>query len=521
MIFEWMMDPTAWVGLLTLITLELVLGIDNLVFIAILAQKLPAGQRDRARRIGLSLALLMRIALLATISWLASLTGPWFDILGHVFSGRDTILVVGGLFLLWKATMEIHTRLEGRGHRDNTSYKAKFWMVIAQIIVLDAVFSLDAVITAVGMVEHLSVMIIAVTIAILIMMATSKPLTDFVGRHPTVVMLCLGFLLMVGFSLIAEGFGVYIPKGYLYAAIGFSVLIEAINQFARVKLKKRIIDTSQLRQRTADTIMKVLGAKLEEGSDEAQEAGVVLQEAARGGVLSDAERDLLRSVFNLSERPVHTIMTPRMDVEYVDIRQAPEETYKEICEMEKSQILVVDGELDNVLGVLYRDDFLVSCLASDRHVLSPKILHEPLFVQKRTPVMSLLETFKKKPVEMAIVIDEFGSVEGLVTHIDLLEAIAGEFPDSDEPEDILMTENEDGSLLIDGLASIYDVRNRLGIDYQPDGRFATMGGLVLHELGRFPAQGDVMDWQGYVLKIEKMDGRRIDKVLVVKKEDQA
>lgn len=516
MIFEWMMDPTAWAGLFTLITLELILGIDNLVFIAILAQKLPPEQRDRARQVGLSLALLMRIFLLMVISWLASLTEPWVTVLGHVFSGRDAILLVGGLFLLWKATMEIHTRLEGRGHRGGTTYKAHFWMVIAQIIALDAIFSLDAVITAVGMVDHLSIMIIAVTVAILIMMATSKMLTDFVGRHPTVVMLCLGFLLMVGFSLIAEGFGMYIPKGYLYAAIGFSVLIETINQFARVKLKKRIVDTSRLRQRTADTIMRVLGAKMEEGSEEAQEAGVVLQEAARGGVLSDAERDLLRSVLNLSERPVHTIMTPRMDVEYIDIRMPPEQTFQEIRALERSQILVVDGELDNVLGVLSKDDFLVSCLESDKHILSPKILHEPLFVQKRTHVLSLLEIFKKKPVKMAIVIDEFGSVEGLVTHIDLLESIAGEFPDTDQPEDVLITENEDGSFLIDGLASIYDVRNRLVVDYEPDGRFATVGGLVLHELGRFPTQGDAMAWQGYTLTVEKMDGRRIDKVRLTK-----
>lgn len=514
---EWIADPTAWAGLLTLIVLELILGIDNLVFIAILAQKLPPKQRDHARRIGLILALGMRIVLLFSISWLASMTNPVIDIFDHSFSGRDLILLVGGLFLLWKATMEIHSRLEGRAHRGGTTYKASFSMVIAQIVVLDAVFSLDAVITAVGMVDQLSVMVIAVTVAIAIMIWTSKPLTEFVNKHPTVVMLCLGFLLMVGFSLIAEGFGMTIPKGYLYAAIGFSVIVETINQFARVKLKKRVTNTEQMRQKTADAILKMLGAKpVEAESDEVHEAGVVLQEAAKGSVLSPGEKELLRGVLNLSERPVHTIMTPKMDVEYIDITRPSEEVFQTVRGFNRSHVLVVDGEVDNVLGILRRDDFLVSCLGPGEHILSPKILHEPMFVQKRSSVMMLLELFKKQPIEMAVVIDEFGSVEGVVTHIDLLEAIAGEFPDRDEPGEVSISEESDGTLIIDGLTSIYDVRNKLGLNYEPDGRFGTVGGLVLHELGRFPSQGDKMEWQGYSLEVIKMDGRRIDKIKMTK-----
>jgi predicted tellurium resistance membrane protein TerC len=233
---EIFLDPTIWAGLVTLIILELVLGIDNLVFIAILAQRLPTHQRNLACKIGLLLALGMRFILLASISWMATLTDPWIDVFGQSFSGRDMIMLIGGMFLLYKATGEIHGRLEGRGHGDKKSpYKAGFWVVVTQIIVLDAVFSLDAVITAVGMSDHLEVMMLAVTIAILLMIWISSPLTKFVNEHPTVVMLCLGFLLMVGFSLVAEGFGAHIPKGYLYAAIGFSVLIEAFNQYAQAK----------------------------------------------------------------------------------------------------------------------------------------------------------------------------------------------------------------------------------------------------------------------------------------------
>lgn len=192
---EWLADPTAWLGLLTLIVLEIVLGIDNLVFIAILADKLPPEQRDRARVIGLSLALVMRLGLLASIAWLVTLTEPLFEIFGKSFSGRDLIMLGGGLFLLFKATMELHERLEGRmqQHSGSKAY-ARFWPVVAQIIVLDAVFSLDAVITAIGMVEHLQVMMIAVVISMTLMLLASKPLTAFVNARPTVIMLCLGFL---------------------------------------------------------------------------------------------------------------------------------------------------------------------------------------------------------------------------------------------------------------------------------------------------------------------------------------
>ncbi len=206
MLFDWMSDPTAWVGLATLIVLEIVLGIDNLVFIAILADKLPAQQRNRARMLGLTLALLMRLGLLASIAWVVTLTQPLFTVLGAEISGRDLILILGGLFLLFKGTMELHERVEGRAHATGGRQQyAVFWQVIAQIVVLDAVFSLDSVITAVGMVQDLSIMMTAVIIAMAVMMLASRPLMAFVGRHPTVVILCLGLLLMIGFSLVAEG----------------------------------------------------------------------------------------------------------------------------------------------------------------------------------------------------------------------------------------------------------------------------------------------------------------------------
>src|SRR5690606_21873285 len=252
----------------TLVVLEIVLGIDNLIFIAILADKLPPNQRDRARIIGLSLALVMRLGLLTVMSWLVTLTQPLFALGPFSFSGRDLILMLGGFFLLFKGTMELHERIEGRrALSSRPRVYASFWVIVLQIVVLDAVFSLDAVITAIGMVEHLAIMMAAVAIAIALMLVASKPLTRFVNKHPTVVVLCLGFLLMIGFSLVAESFGFKVPKGYLYAAIGFSIVIEALNQVARRNLLK--LDASRpMRERTAEAVLRMLGKRPPDVVDE-------------------------------------------------------------------------------------------------------------------------------------------------------------------------------------------------------------------------------------------------------------
>jgi predicted tellurium resistance membrane protein TerC len=225
----WITSPEAWLGLLTLTTLEIVLGIDNIIFISILAGKLPPEQQPRARRIGLLGAMVTRIALLAALAWIIRLTAPLFSVFGQDLSGRDLILLAGGLFLLAKSTHEIHEALEGDSGRSNPRGRASFAAVVAQIMVLDIVFSLDSVITAVGMARHLAVMITAVILAVGVMMFAATPISAFVHRHPTVKMLALSFLLIIGVSLVADGLGQHIHKGYIYFAMGFSVFVEALN----------------------------------------------------------------------------------------------------------------------------------------------------------------------------------------------------------------------------------------------------------------------------------------------------
>ena len=226
---EWISDPQIWVALLTLTFLEIVLGVDNIIFISILSGKLPHEQQARARRIGLLGAMITRVALLFSLAWIIRLTEPWFTVFRQEISGRDLILILGGLFLLGKATYEIHDKLEGDEGHASRKVAASFTSVIIQIMLLDIVFSLDSVITAVGMVDELWVMITAVIVAVGIMMVSAEPISAFVHRHPTVKMLALSFLLLIGLSLIAEGFDHHIPKGYIYFAMGFSVFVEMIN----------------------------------------------------------------------------------------------------------------------------------------------------------------------------------------------------------------------------------------------------------------------------------------------------
>lgn len=235
-------DPSAWVALATLVVMEVVLGIDNLLFISIITNKLPEHQRDRARRIGIGLALVLRLVLLAGVAWIVQLTEPVVTILGNAFSWKDLILLAGGFFLVWKATTEIHHSVdpdpegdlyEGRGA------SLTMQAAIGQVLLLDLVFSVDSIITAVGMTPHIPIMVTAVVFAVTVMLIAAGPLSRFVNNNPTVVMLALGFLLVIGMTLIAEGFGVHVPKGYIYAAMAFSALIEGLNMAARRARRKR------------------------------------------------------------------------------------------------------------------------------------------------------------------------------------------------------------------------------------------------------------------------------------------
>ncbi|MCR8931538.1 MULTISPECIES: TerC family protein [unclassified Pseudomonas] len=513
---EWLADPTAWLGLLTLIVLELVLGIDNLVFIAILADKLPPHQRDRARIIGLSLALIMRLGLLASISWLVTLTQPLFEVLGKSFSGRDLIMLFGGVFLLFKATMELHERLEGHvGERTTNAAYALFWPIVAQIVVLDAVFSLDAVITAVGMVDELAVMMIAVIISIGLMIVASKPLTRFVNAHPTVIMLCLGFLMMIGFALTAEGLGFHIPKGYLYAAIGFSILIEVFNQIARARRKRSMQGLRPLRERTAHAVLRLLGGRTLAAEEVGEEISDLLDngDAPSAELFDRRERVMISGVLQLAERPIRQLMTVRADVDAIDLADDAETIRTKLMHSSYSRLpLIRNGAVDEPLGFVHKKELLKDYLAGAEPNLE-QLARQTVNLLDSYSILNALEQMRAASTHIAFVVNEFGDFVGVLTMTDILESIAGELPDASEIEgpDVL---EEQGGFLVSGALPLARVRQRTGFAAEPTEDYQTMAGLVMSLLDRLPMKGDRLAYEGWHLTVKAVEERRVTRVLL-------
>ena len=511
---EFLMDPSIWVRLLTLVVLEIVLGIDNLVFIAILADKLPPKQRDKARLIGLSLALVMRLGLLSVISWMVTLTKPLFSVMDYTFSGRDLIMLIGGIFLLFKATTELHERLENRQHDDGHGKGyASFWVVVLQIVVLDAVFSLDAVITAVGMVNHLPVMMAAVVIAMAVMLLASKPLTRFVNQHPTVVVLCLSFLLMIGLSLVAEGFGFHIPKGYLYAAIGFSILIELFNQIARRNFIKQQ-SNQPLRARTADAILRLMGGRRQVNvqSDSENHNPVPVPE----GAFVEQERYMINGVLSLASRSLRGIMTPRGEISWVDANLSVDEIRQQLLSSPHSLFPVCRGELDEIIGVVRAKEMLVA-LEEGVNVEAVAAASPAIVVPETLDPINLLGVLRRARGSFVIVTNEFGVVQGLVTPLDVLEAIAGEFPDEDETPEIVA----DGEgWLVKGTTDLHALSHTLGLEnvVNDEEGIATVAGLVIAVNGQIPRVGDVIELPPLHITIVEANDYRVDMVRIVKEQ---
>ncbi|MDV2468255.1 TerC family protein [Acinetobacter chinensis] len=503
---EFLMDPGIWIGLLTLIVLEIVLGIDNLVFIAILADKLPPEQRDKARVIGLSLALIMRLGLLFAISWLVTLTKPLISVFDWTFSGRDLILLLGGLFLVYKAVTELHEKMEGKPEVKVTSnvVYAGFTAVVAQIVILDAVFSLDSVITAIGMVDNIYVMMAAMIVAMVVMLIASKPLTTFVNRHPTVVILCLSFLLLIGISLIAEGFGFHIPKGYIYSGIGVAIVIEAFNQFSKRNVEKHE-SKIPLRHRTADSILRLMGGKVEDDYDvragEAQEA------------FADEERYMIGGVLTLAERSVASIMTPRNQISWVNLEDSPEQIREQVLAVPHSLFPVCRGSLDKVISIVRAKELLD--VVDDSEGLKDLIKRQrPIYIFEKMKVIDAINTLRTSKGSLVMVSDEFGNVQGLISPLDVFEAIAGEFPDADEQLDLVRIDDETWKAT--GMLDIYQLELELGmLDLvEEDEGYISVAGLILEKTHGTVEVGTQLDFNGVHFEVTELDGNRIKTVMI-------
>lgn len=502
-----LMDPSIWVGLLALIILEIVLGIDNVVFIAILADKLPPKKRERARMVGLALALIMHLGLLSLISWIVTLTRPIFSIGNFSFSCRDLVLLLGGVFLLFKATTELHECLEQKRH-DTIACRGyiSFWTVVVQIVILDAVFSLDAVITAVGMVNNLPVMMTAVMIAMAVMLLASRALTRFVNRHQTVVLLCLSFLLMIGLSLIAEGFGFHIPKGYLYAAIGFSILIEFFNQTARRNFIKSQF-AKPMRERTAAAIMRLMGGKVQQDTQEDDSA-----ETLQHALLAKEECYMITSVLSLASRTLRSVMTPRNEITWLDCQRSVEELRMTLMETPHNMFPVCNGELDQFIGIVRAKD-LMAAVTNGEQVRAYAAANPAIVVPETLDVLNFLEELRRAKGSMVMVSNEFGVIQGLVTPLDVLEAIAGEFLDEDETPEIEVHEN---GWLAKGSTDLHALQQALDTQKLVRGRgnVASLAGLLLSQCDQIPVEDDVLDIDEWRFTIRQMIEYRIEQVWI-------
>lgn len=497
--------------LLTLIILEIVLGVDNLVFIAILTDKLPPQKRDKARVIGLSLALVMRIFLLCLASWLVSLQSALFTVAGHPFSMHDLVMLAGGIFLIYKATVELHERMEGIpvGEHENRGH-ATLWGVIIQVVALDAVFSIDSVIMAVGLAkEHLFIMISAVVVAMGAMMFASKPLTNFVNQHPTVVVLCLSFLLLIGTSLVAEGFGIHLDKKYIYAAIGFSIMIEIFNQIAQrnfLKYQARI----PLRQRTANAILNMVGLQPSPFTTQVHQNNT--EKSHTKSAFVSEEQMMIRGTLAFADRSIKTIMTPRMEISWIDSEEPVDEIRRFILQTPHNMFPVCRESLDDVIGVVDAKD-LLDALAHGEDIEKLAKANPPTLVPESVDTLKLLDILRESSRRLVLITDEFGEIQGLITPLDVLEAIAGDFPDEDETPDIV---KRGEGWLARGSATLDQLERALGsLNFiNPDEEYATLAGLLLSEYGRIPQEGVVIDIGAYRFTILKMDKHRIDQVAI-------
>ena len=520
---EWIADPTIWIALATLVTLEIVLGIDNLVFIAILSDKLPPSQRDRARITGLSLALLMRLVLLASLSWLLTLNNTLFTVYEHGFSARELILLLGGIFLLFKASLELSERLEGKDHHNTQQRKVvRFWPVVTQIVVLDAVFSLDSVITAIHVAENnLPVMVVAVVIAMAVMLLASKWLTNFVNAHPTIVILCLSFLLMIGFSLVAEGLGFHIPKEYLYAAIAFSVIIEFFNQLARFNRRRYLSTTGSLRERTAEAVLRLLSGNRQktelDDSTAALTAPSSKENQKANDVFAPQELQMIERVLGLAKRSIGSIMTSRHDLEYIDLSDSIEQQRAVIEKNLHTRLVITeDSSTDEPIGVVHVNDLLKQQLNQNQIDLK-QLVKQPLIFPETLSLLMALEQFRIGQTHFAFVIDEFGSIEGIVTLTDVMETIAGNLPVKGDGLDARhdLQHNEDGSWIVNGYVPLDDLTQYIPIPVEEKREYYTLAGLLMEHTEDIPSVGEIIDIGKWRFEILEVESHRILKVRIL------
>ncbi len=512
----WINEPTAWVGLLTLTVMQVILGLDNLLFIAILSSKLPPRQSRSARYIGLGGSLVIRLILMFFAAYIIAMKEPLFSLFGQDFSYRDLLMLAGGLFLLYKSTEELHGKLEGNDAEEVSVTKAagqSLATVATQIMILDVLFSVDAIITAVAMTNHIVIMTIAVTLGMGLLTWASGMISRFVSRHPTLVILCLGFLLLIGFSLIMEALHFDVPKGYLYSAMAFSILIEIFNQVSRRNvLKLKRAGTMQSRELAANLVLRLLGSR----GDEVQNLKEAIYQRTGSNVFASQEKEMVSRVLQLSSLPVKAVLTARNDLQMLKIDADVEHVIKQALNHTKTNLVAYkSGQKDQPLGFISRSEVLGLVVENKCNLKNlENIVEQPLYLPETVNILKVLEEFRASKKYIAFVFDEFGNFEGLVTLHDIMEEFAGEMPDRMESPEIVSIDKN--TFRIDAEAVLADVYRVTGLDLPLSEHYQTLAGFILDYLQRLPAKGEHIEYKGWLIDILEADSTSISMVKLTK-----
>ncbi|WP_367670642.1 TerC family protein [Sodalis-like secondary symbiont of Drepanosiphum platanoidis] len=507
---KFFLNPSIFVELITLIILEIVLGIDNIIFITILSDTLVPKKRNHARLIGLILALIMRLTLFLIMSWMVNLTSPILNIFSFLFSGRDIILLFGGIFLVFKSIIELHKRLKYKKHNSSIlSNYSNFWSVVFQIVILDTIFSLDSIITAIGMVNKLPVMIIAVIISMFFMLLASKILIKFINSHQTIIILCLSFLLIIGLNLILEGFGFFIPKEYLYFAIGFSILIEIFNYIAR---KNSIKNKSNklIKKHTSKAIIRLISGKNKKNNNFIKKSLIFKTKE----YFVKKERYMITGVLSLASRNLKSIMTPRNSISWLNCQKSINKIKFILMKNPHNIFPVCDGELDKLIGTIHSKD-LINKINSNKEIKNFAINNPTIVVPETQDIFKVLKKLRYSKRNLIMISDEFGIIQGLITPLDILEAIVGGFFDEDETPEI---EKHKNYFLVKGSTDLYTLQQNLNISklIKKRNNVVSLRGLLLSYSNKIPKVNDFIDINEWRFTIKKIIECRIDLIYISK-----
>lgn len=511
-----LLDPSTWTGLFALVLLEIILGIDNLIFLTVITKKLNPNQRTKARNIGLVLSLLIRIIFLYFISWSTSLTTPLYSNKYITLSMREFILLIGGVFLFIISLIELYDKLYQNSIKiKKCKQYSYFWSIILQITILNTIFSLDSIITAIGIVNNFVIISIAMTISMFFMLILSHSLKKFIKKYKKILMLCLGFLLIIGVNLILESLGLYLSKTYLYTAAGFCILIELFNQISEYHFllyqynrpfRKRILEIflTNLKREKKKNITLIRKFNQDNPKKYSKKEYIDFNEE---------EKNMICNLLHLSIRSVISIMTPREEISWINIKQPYNIIKKKVLNTPHNIFPVCQGNIDKVIGVV-RAKELISKIENKENILKFVSKHKPIIILENINLIKLLKILKQSKGNLVLIKNKFNMLKGLITPLDFLKAIAGEFPDSDETPDII---KKNKSWFVKGHTNLYSLQQSLNTNsFIKKTTNISTSGLIIEKNGAIPSPGQIIKISSFNFKILKVRNHKIDLIKIKK-----